>query len=176
MFESNEAEDIAFLKMWKDMVNGMMNDFLQGIVRAVANTPKNELTAEKIMRTGVGYSVKRFVASDPPKEEISPFEASKYFLEKHFGDCTDKWSKKIFQEHWVTLEKVNDEILINWKPHVCSFQAHCLALKKKNLCMCVRRLYHEELIREMAQKNYQSKLELCDPAGTGCCFKLFPKI
>jgi len=175
-YESKEAERIAFLKMWCDMLNGMMSDFLLGIATATTDIPKGELTAENIMRNGIKYSVERFVASDPPEGKLTPIEASRYFFGKHMNECKDKWTEKIFYGDWVEIEQIDDEIVIIWKPQVCSFQAHCIALKKDGKpCICPRRLYHEEMIREMAQEDYQSKLELCDPAGRGCRFKLFQK-
>ena len=66
MFDSKEEERIAFLTMWRDMLNGIISDFLQGIVKATKELPRKELTAKNIIRMGIRYSVKRFVASDPP--------------------------------------------------------------------------------------------------------------
>jgi len=175
-YESKEAERIAFLKMWSCMLNSIVSDFLLGISIAVTDIPKGELTAENIMRMGIRYSVKRFVASDPPEVKLTPIEASRYFFGKHLNECKDNWTEKIFGGDWVKNKQVDDEIVIIWKPHVCSFQAHCITLKKNGKsCICPRRIYHEEMIREMAHEDYQSKLDSCDPVGVGCRFKLFQK-
>ncbi len=175
-YGSHEEERMAFLQMWKDMLNGMLNDFLYGIATAATTLPKDALNAETIMGTGIRYTVKRFVASDPPEEPLTPIDASRYFIDKHLGTCRDAWTKTIFQEDWVTLNPLDEGFTITWKANVCSFQAHCLALKTKgNACICPRRLYHEHLIREMANEAYISQLDLCDPAGQGCRFILFPK-
>jgi hypothetical protein len=71
--------------MWRDMLNGMLNDVLYGIATAVTTLPKGALTAEAIMAEGIRYTVQRFVASDPPEEPVSPIDASRYFVEKHLG-------------------------------------------------------------------------------------------
>ncbi len=176
IYESKEKEHIAFLKMWKNMLNGMMSDFLYGIATAATTLPKEDLTADNIMRTGIKYTVKKFVASDPPNRKLTPLEASQYFFSKHFGGCKDEWTEKIFQENWVKTMQTDDMFTITWKPNVCSFQAHCIALKGDGKpCVCPRRIYHEQLIQEMAQQDYSSTLELCDPTAKGCRFKLFPK-
>ena len=158
------------------MLNGMMSDFLYGIATAATTLPKEDLTADNIMRTGIKYTVKKFVASDPPNRKLTPLESSQYFFSKHFGGCKDEWTEKIFQENWVKTMQTDDMFTITWKPNVCSFQAHCIALKGDGKpCVCPRRIYHEQLIQEMAQQDYSSTLELCDPTAMGCRFKLFPK-
>jgi hypothetical protein len=175
-FESHEEERTAFLQMWRDMLNGMLNDVLYGIATAVTTLSKDALTAETIMSTGIRYTVQRFVASDPPEAPITPIDASRYFVEKHLGGCRDGWTELIFHPEWVTLEPLGEGFTVTWKPNVCSFQAHCLSLKAEgHACICPRRLYHEQLIREMAHEAYTSQLEQCDPAGQGCRFTLIPQ-
>ena len=114
MFDSKEEERIAFLTMWRDMLNGIISDFLQGIVKATKELSRKDLTAENIMRMGIRCSVKRFVVSDPPNGKLKPFETSQYFLGKHLGECKDKWAENIFKKEWVKIEKIGNEIVLNW--------------------------------------------------------------